>query len=167
MNWEAIGAIGEILGAVAVLATLVYLAVQVRYTRDAWQRQNERDMLDGVTVSSRLMIEQPDMPGILWRGQDDFTGNLDDEEKLRFHQWYYLWITKLDQAIRDRKLGGFADDEQLNISLEAVATALRPPGARAWWESAKWLFCQATQEHIEEAIEQGSRTSKDVVIELR
>jgi hypothetical protein len=30
MNWEAAGAIGEIIGAVAVLLTLVYLTVQVR-----------------------------------------------------------------------------------------------------------------------------------------
>ncbi len=33
MNWEAIGAIGEILGALAVVLTLGYLAVQVRHTR--------------------------------------------------------------------------------------------------------------------------------------
>ena len=30
MNWEAIGAIGEFVGAVAVVVTLIYLAVQVR-----------------------------------------------------------------------------------------------------------------------------------------
>lgn len=30
MNWQAIGAVGEILGAVAVLVTLVYLAFQIR-----------------------------------------------------------------------------------------------------------------------------------------
>jgi hypothetical protein len=33
MNWEAIGAIGEILGALAVVLTLGYLAVQIRYSR--------------------------------------------------------------------------------------------------------------------------------------
>jgi hypothetical protein len=33
VNWEAIGAVGEILGALAVLATLVYLARQVNYAR--------------------------------------------------------------------------------------------------------------------------------------
>jgi len=33
MDWEAIGAIGELLGATAVLATLVYVAVQVRHSR--------------------------------------------------------------------------------------------------------------------------------------
>ena len=30
MNWEAIGAIGEIIGAIAVVATLVYLSAQIR-----------------------------------------------------------------------------------------------------------------------------------------
>jgi uncharacterized protein with PQ loop repeat len=29
MNWEAVGAIGEIIGAIAVVVTLIYLAVQV------------------------------------------------------------------------------------------------------------------------------------------
>ena len=31
MNWDAIDAIGEILGASAVVASLVYLAVQIRH----------------------------------------------------------------------------------------------------------------------------------------
>ena len=30
MNWDAIGAVGEILGAGAVVATLLYLSVQIR-----------------------------------------------------------------------------------------------------------------------------------------
>ena len=33
MNWDALGAIGEIVGAVAVLVTLIYLALQVRQAR--------------------------------------------------------------------------------------------------------------------------------------
>jgi len=38
MNWEAIGAIGEIVGAVAVVVTIGYLAVQIR--------QNTRSVRD-------------------------------------------------------------------------------------------------------------------------
>ena len=33
MNWDAIGAIGEILGALAVVLTLAYLAAQIRHAR--------------------------------------------------------------------------------------------------------------------------------------
>ena len=40
MNWEAIGAIGEIVGALAVVLTLIYLAFQVRYARNATLDQN-------------------------------------------------------------------------------------------------------------------------------
>ena len=30
MNWDAIGAVGEIVGALTVLITLIYLAIQIR-----------------------------------------------------------------------------------------------------------------------------------------
>ena len=47
MNWEAAGAIGELLGALAVLATLVYLAVQVRQSKELLEK-NERVALSEV-----------------------------------------------------------------------------------------------------------------------
>ena len=37
MNWDAIGAIGEIVGAMAVVVTLIYLAAQVRQSTVATQ----------------------------------------------------------------------------------------------------------------------------------
>ena len=33
MNWDALGAVAELVGAIAVVATLTYLAVQIRTTR--------------------------------------------------------------------------------------------------------------------------------------
>ena len=38
MNWEAIGAVGQVLGAVAVFVTLGYLAIQVRHARGELRR---------------------------------------------------------------------------------------------------------------------------------
>ncbi len=34
MNWDAIGAIAELLGAVGVIGSLVYLATQIRQSRE-------------------------------------------------------------------------------------------------------------------------------------
>ena len=34
MNWDAVGAIAELAGAIAVVATLIYLTVQVRQNSD-------------------------------------------------------------------------------------------------------------------------------------
>ena len=48
MNWEAIGAVGEILGALLVGVTLIYLAVQLRQntraTRAATLQEIQRDL---------------------------------------------------------------------------------------------------------------------------
>jgi len=38
MNWEAIGDIAELLGAVGVIASLVYLATQIRQSREQMER---------------------------------------------------------------------------------------------------------------------------------
>ena len=165
LNWDAIGAVGEILGALGVIFTLGYLAVQIKYTRNAWNRQNERDLLDGVTTSSQLIVEYPEVAELLLNGQDNFE-NLSETDKVRLHQWLYIWITKVDLAVRDQQAGGFSDPEQLEISLEAVATALRPKGIRSWWESARWLFSEETQKRVESAIMQGTATSRSVVIDL-
>ena len=38
MNWDAIAAVGQVLGSLAVFITLVYLLIQARHARDATQR---------------------------------------------------------------------------------------------------------------------------------
>ncbi len=46
MNWEMIGAVGEILGAAAVIATLAYLSRQIRSSTQATRRAAMQEVLD-------------------------------------------------------------------------------------------------------------------------
>lgn len=41
LNWDAVGAIAESLGVVAVLLTLAYLAVQIRQNAQSLDRQSD------------------------------------------------------------------------------------------------------------------------------
>ena len=41
MNWDALGAVAELLGAIAVFLTLAYLTVQVRQNSKALELQNK------------------------------------------------------------------------------------------------------------------------------
>ena len=41
INWEAIGAVGEIAGAIAVIATIFYLSLQIRQNSRSLDRANE------------------------------------------------------------------------------------------------------------------------------
>jgi len=46
MNWEAIGAIGEVLGALGVIVTLVYLAFQIRQNTSALKLNAEQSAVN-------------------------------------------------------------------------------------------------------------------------
>jgi hypothetical protein len=48
MNWEEIGAIGEVLGAFAVVMTLLYLAVQVKYAKNATTDATRHTRVSGI-----------------------------------------------------------------------------------------------------------------------
>jgi hypothetical protein len=59
MNWEAVGAVGEILGAIAVLVTLIYLATQIKQhtlaTRAVTNSMGASD--DPALISRARMLE--------------------------------------------------------------------------------------------------------------
>jgi hypothetical protein len=59
MNWEAIGAIGENLGAVLVLVTLIYLANQVRYAKNAAADANRIARAKGVCDLNLAFAQNP------------------------------------------------------------------------------------------------------------
>lgn len=98
MNWEAIGAVGEIVGALAVLVTLIYLAIQVRHARRAQQadairanRLERREYHTGFRDSPYI----PKIYSKIVRGEE-----LDEEEDYRLLQhnaatwslWYSEWV---------------------------------------------------------------------------
>ena len=58
MNWEAIGAVGEIVGAIAVIGTVGYLVSQIKQSRKATLAeiyQNPNEICDGIAL---LMLER-------------------------------------------------------------------------------------------------------------
>ena len=101
MNWDAIGAIGEIIGAIAVVATLFYLAIQVRETRKDAKLSAIQAQRSAVQANRELRIQMfcserdsPYIPAI--RIKADHGEELDEEEKLRLARhvsamWAYTY----------------------------------------------------------------------------
>jgi hypothetical protein len=50
MNWDAIGAVGEVLGAIVVLATILYLATQTRTSVKLAKSQGPQWISDGINA---------------------------------------------------------------------------------------------------------------------
>jgi len=61
MNWDAIGAVGEILGALAVIATLGYLAVQIRQNTKSLSASIYTSWADMSSIVHILRAEHPEV----------------------------------------------------------------------------------------------------------
>jgi len=59
MNWDAIGAVGEILGAIAVVFSLVYLAFQIKQSNRIGIRESRSEIAKVLGDINRLSLENP------------------------------------------------------------------------------------------------------------
>ena len=89
MNWEAIGAVGEVLGAIAVIATLAYLAVQIRQNTLQLHQSTEVaryaaiDQVGQRGYTLRLSLADPKHSAIYLKGLAG--ADLDQVEALQFN----------------------------------------------------------------------------------
>lgn len=82
MNWEAIGAAGEILGAIAVLITLLYLARQIGQLNQQNHLDSFQHMQDQLNTYLRQISGSKETAALVVKGRQSFSG-LDGVERLR------------------------------------------------------------------------------------
>ena len=98
MNWDAIGAVGELLGASAVLITLIYLAVQIRQNTSAVATATYESTMTGFNDINIVVAGNPALASVLDRGCQN-PDSLSTEEVVQFNfllrcysnQWWKLF----------------------------------------------------------------------------
>jgi len=153
LNWQAVGAIGEAIGAIAVVATLLYLARQVRHARREQQiaaiRANRNERREYYLAAR----DSPYLPALLIKLKTGGDLSPEEKQRLTFHfsaAWgllYSEWIHRqLDLP------GEYATSDQLN-----VANILSLPGGAEWFEDfGERLYpgsFVAHVQHIREALD--------------
>ncbi len=103
MNWDAIGAIAELLGAVGVIASLVYLAGQIRQSREqmalnsrTMQASTQQDISENINGIVMRATADSENTRAIALGSADFE-QLNEGDAFRFN----LWILGLMHAMDD------------------------------------------------------------------
>jgi hypothetical protein len=66
MNWDAIGAIGEMLGATGVVVTMLYLTAQIREARRATQAVVIWEKAKAIRDMSLVWYTNPEVPRLMF-----------------------------------------------------------------------------------------------------
>jgi hypothetical protein len=148
VNWEAIGAFGEILGAAAVVATLFYLAVQIKESSAQARRNELNSTLQQISAGRLALAQNEKLATILPKGLENFS-SLDSGERIRFEAIMNerFWVM---QQLWQRVQDGYLNQEYWDGSIHgATIQTIHTPGGAAWWEASNRQFPANYREEIE------------------
>lgn len=130
MNWEAIGAVGEILGAAAVIATLAYLSIQIRQSKVSTTSANVLSAIESFNPLNMTVGSDPDLASLVNRGVSDFD-SLDEKERAQYSYIQRAYFNSFWNVFLQYKLGALSE-EMWSLYAHQVAFLLSKPGPRAF-----------------------------------
>ena len=163
MNWEAIGAVGEVLGAVAVVLTLVYLAVQIRQNSQAVKNSAAQTLLTEANESLRVASSDPATARAVILGQTLFE-ELSEEGRAQFVTWMFAWMRTTELAYF-QYVQGYIDEEIWEGQRAHQQQLIHAPAIKKWWAHRRCFFSQRFQNYMDEfaALENDVPTASHVI----
>ena len=140
MNWDAVGAVAELAGALGVVASLAYLAVQIRQNTAQMERSARaargaayQDVIGYMQAHLAPVALDADASEIIRRGLEDIN-SLSEADYFRFNWIMGGHINSCDNAfyqIRD----GVVSVDRWEALLGQLQWFMAAPGFREWWAS--------------------------------
>ncbi len=158
MNWDAIGSIGEVIGALGVIVSLIYLATQIRQN-SAWLKSSIIESSGTRTGDlTSTIYSDADLSRIVSIGFTPDGLTLKPEEKTRFS---FVMV----RAMRGHEINfahyksGLLDEESFNGFIQNMTVWTNSPLFDEWWETTSPIFRKDFCEKVKEVrkIETGIR----------
>ena len=133
MNWEAIGAIGEIVGAISVLVTLIFLILQIQQNTIALQQQSSRASTSSLQQISATMMN-PDVAAAISPAYAEAEAELTIPQTVQLEHQMMSYLLVLQQDFLDWRKGIHPNviwESRIPL-IDAIFIAQR---AREWWEN--------------------------------
>jgi hypothetical protein len=150
MNWEAIGAVGEIVGAVAVVVTIGYLAVQIRQNTRSVRDSAFHEVTHTVTALTTHLGTNPQSASLLRRGTKS-PDDLSEDEWFQFANLAHSIMSNYQSYhwLRER---GLLDDSAWTPTVNNLRAQLSLPGFQAWWKRYPIELTTLFTEYVEREI---------------
>jgi hypothetical protein len=139
MNWEAIGAMGELLGATAVFGSLLFVGWQIKAnTKTARLRMHEQTTQSTLSFLMTAVVDSEAFAAGLKSTDKNFS-DLSDGQKMHFFatmlgmfKHFELMFVQYSQGTLDKKTW---DAWSVHARMH-----IHQPGAQTWWGFRKDMF---------------------------
>ena len=147
MNWDAIGAIGEIAGAGAVVVSLLYLGLQIKRQNIESRFAAVHELVNETNIFFGSAAENKEVAEIWLKGIENFD-SLDKVEKVRF-------LGDLSRTFRSTegllylKLRGRLDPTVWKGMDRSTRDLCICPGVKSFWSMRSHWYTDELNEYIE------------------
>jgi hypothetical protein len=155
VNWDALGAAGEFISGMIVVATVIYLSRQIRETNKRAKAEAERDVM--AIWNDRIidnLLRDRNLRSVIRRGFDSFESLIPDEQ-LEFQLFIAHVMNHLEMVLRMERDGLLATDMAgfwRGLALSILATT----GGRECWKISGGVYQPLSTDHVNKSLSDGS-----------
>jgi len=148
MNWDSVAAIAELLGAIAVVISLLYLGRQVQQNTTAVRTGNATTMQSNFQKLAKLFYTDTEMTAVVLQAMES-DKDLTPAQRHGAYAYFFDFLKTAELAHYHLRRGEL--DEELWLASEAFYKAyFTTPGFRAYWEARKPSFVPAFQAVVDQ-----------------
>ena len=150
MNWDAIGAAGELLGAAGVIFTLGYLAVQIRQSNKIANRETHRSAVTGYSSAMQSVMHDAGAAQMYRCGLLDLE-NLEPDDRIRFGTILSVLTLNFKDTLAAYDANMF-DKPTYDAWRDYLCGILNTPEGTTWWQENRSTYIARVRDVIDEGL---------------
>ena len=151
MNLDALGNIGEFMGAIGVIVSLIYVSIQLRQNSKAVRASAYQEISRTSIDLLSCLISDPGMAEIWGRGLDGGTLALDEVETTRWHSMLLATFRHWDNLYYQFR-NDLLETHLWQSYRVVIESYLVYPGVVEWWHRNKAGFSPALHAFVDERL---------------
>jgi Na+-transporting methylmalonyl-CoA/oxaloacetate decarboxylase gamma subunit len=144
---DILGNIGDFVGGIGVVVTLIYLAAQIRQNSKVVRSSAAEAVMRSTSEFFRSSSESRELAQVVAKAMHDFDG-LDEAELTQFHLWLFGWF-RLVELCYHHYSAEHIPDNFLSGQVAHLGGLMQLPPIRHLWKIRKKVFSEDFQEFVE------------------
>lgn len=147
MNWEAINAVSQLISSIAVVLSLLYLALQVHRSTRIARIAAQDSAASALRDVTKPFMENAELGRIWQLGLEDLAA-LSPADQARFFHAVYQFL-KAFETIHFHYADGLLDFRLWEGWRELLRHYIAAPGMAHYWQMRRYLFSDRFQNFVE------------------
>ncbi len=148
MNLNDLANLGQIIGAVAVVISLFYVASQIRQNTNAVRSATAQTVHEHFAKWYHLVAADDELSQIVAKGLRDY-GSLSEKERVRFIAAFMSFLSYSQNAFLKWREGLLASPLWMGWQ-HVIMNLVGAPGGKAFWKDRAYMFGDEFRRHIED-----------------